>query len=1447
MKISKSGYKKNSKDKNEPALVIPSNEITMENVQFPVLGISDTGDVRIMNPGEEHVFNGNYVYELPIAQDGGTSPGPSKVIGGKIEISYDKDDNIYLRAINSPNWTKLDGDRAKEFKTKFAKYIPGYFDPAGSIKKAWTEASKQVTNKVNEKTEPEKYNQNSLKKTPLKKSNNYYDILNNVSETLVKDNTDVSINVPDFNKIKTAQKIKELNDYERNIQKIRNRQSKTILKNAPKNFTDQLNDIADSFYNKIDDSKQYYEDVKEGIQSKLEEYGFSEPSKEGDLKSFDQPKPVNNSSNNDYYIKPTKIFEDNNADYGEPNNKFWGYRYQDINDNGLNYSISPRREKLTNKSKFSNVLGVAHFLIESDLTDGYISKGSQFRINKDLKNNQYVPFAKKDKNGNVNIKYAKGQNEYQKLTQDGYKTFTPLRTLNLNDIDWSKSSRPYHSEQDAQKDNYQRSGKGMFAKGIQNILTKDGKDTWMMFKESTGKGTKMGKFNGNSLVFIIETPNGRVIRDFAGTVDSIEKEANSLVKEFNVDPSNITLGFYDAGSYSAKPMANKEKEIYFNQYSGFNVKDPLSGASLMIPGNLKNGGVTAPGRFRNPEGNWLSKYSNGGDISIPDLSNKGWLSKYQDAGPVQRDPNILMYPSVSGESDTFDAAYSLPTVNVTPKWTEAELERNRLRDDYIEKDKNAFRHWYDKLGYDRRNVDKRAMQYAYNKLAKEYLKGDRDKLTDEQKKFIGKSEYAARLQPTVGERFVEGVTNPGFNWETLGNIAAPLEYPTNLVRGAVKGEFTDAVKGYTPSPYFVSSDLAGTSPTEAAIMSGIIDAGVDSGLGAIGELNLADDAARATQKANNFLLSKQGVFYKPKLGTLPVDITPEQIRRLAEIDEASSINAYTHRPNDINLTYEEINNIGEYRKNEAIKRFLERSRYLNEEEVVQIFGKTKQEILNYKPNIPTNSSAPINPSSPITTMMDRILRFGDPQIERAFTDILTSSNRFQAEEAINTISSPMWRDRLREYAATYYPEMNQVDNSAQNINQVLSPPETIYVDLNSNNITDGYQSGSYAAQRAAEELPPPPPELNSLFSTNNVENIYDTYRRSSNDIFSTRPQNNLSANWQNTPSSWANFYTQQQPLSLTGELRKIPKNIKGLFNAAAKNPDHIATPSLYAMSYSTPKEMLIDVTDKLNKSVLDAKPGEIITGSTNTSYNSYLVQMDYVAKNAGKGDLSEPIFLGYKPMNDSGFLSNMGVPNEEIIQYINNNLNKIQTRKGVNFNFGNNAPYIGKDGNIMIPHFGLRKITPQGEFSGIKKKHGGWVDKYQDGGVKSQVEPDGRKMAENLKRIWNLSQPSFTRLSSYDEYTPKFGWSRGSMTPEERAYEQEYLRQKYSPIPYLYIDPYELQTIDYLQNLLFSKPKKKGGVKSSGEGYYDYINGYSGIFAKGGNVSKENNWLNKYK
>jgi len=51
-------------------VIIPSTDITMEGVDQPLIGISDTGDVQYMMPGEDYEFDGEYVTEYPVAKKG---------------------------------------------------------------------------------------------------------------------------------------------------------------------------------------------------------------------------------------------------------------------------------------------------------------------------------------------------------------------------------------------------------------------------------------------------------------------------------------------------------------------------------------------------------------------------------------------------------------------------------------------------------------------------------------------------------------------------------------------------------------------------------------------------------------------------------------------------------------------------------------------------------------------------------------------------------------------------------------------------------------------------------------------------------------------------------------------------------------------------------------------------------------------------------------------------------------------------------------------------------------------------------------------------------------------------------------------------------------------------------------------------------------------------------
>lgn len=64
--ISTKGYKRNSPDKDNSYNIIPSGDITMEDVDFPVLGIDNKGNKKLMKPGSNYKFPGNVVLEVPM-------------------------------------------------------------------------------------------------------------------------------------------------------------------------------------------------------------------------------------------------------------------------------------------------------------------------------------------------------------------------------------------------------------------------------------------------------------------------------------------------------------------------------------------------------------------------------------------------------------------------------------------------------------------------------------------------------------------------------------------------------------------------------------------------------------------------------------------------------------------------------------------------------------------------------------------------------------------------------------------------------------------------------------------------------------------------------------------------------------------------------------------------------------------------------------------------------------------------------------------------------------------------------------------------------------------------------------------------------------------------------------------------------------------------------------
>jgi hypothetical protein len=125
--------------------IIPSNEITMEGVPYPVLGVDNTGYVQMMQPQMNYTFPGQYVTEYPIMQYGGKLPKAQigKQKGNPIfDWWYNLDDvqNTYKMAPDLDpflkNWLK-NPETQKRLKANLASSVLAYNqDPKKLINQA---------------------------------------------------------------------------------------------------------------------------------------------------------------------------------------------------------------------------------------------------------------------------------------------------------------------------------------------------------------------------------------------------------------------------------------------------------------------------------------------------------------------------------------------------------------------------------------------------------------------------------------------------------------------------------------------------------------------------------------------------------------------------------------------------------------------------------------------------------------------------------------------------------------------------------------------------------------------------------------------------------------------------------------------------------------------------------------------------------------------------------------------------------------------------------------------------------------------------------------------------------------------------------------------------------------------------------------------------------------
>ena len=129
--FSMEGYKRNSPDVNNPFNIIPSGNITMKDVDFPVIGTDNLGNTKVMQPGGEYEFPGDMVFEVPMAQTGIEVPKRKGV-----RKNPDGSESTHLMATET-----LDGKNWFSFPTLFQDADGTWIDMSN---KPWKEAYEEA-------------------------------------------------------------------------------------------------------------------------------------------------------------------------------------------------------------------------------------------------------------------------------------------------------------------------------------------------------------------------------------------------------------------------------------------------------------------------------------------------------------------------------------------------------------------------------------------------------------------------------------------------------------------------------------------------------------------------------------------------------------------------------------------------------------------------------------------------------------------------------------------------------------------------------------------------------------------------------------------------------------------------------------------------------------------------------------------------------------------------------------------------------------------------------------------------------------------------------------------------------------------------------------------------------------------------------------------------------
>ena len=177
---------------------------------------------------------------------------------------------------------------------------------------------------------------------------------------------------------------------------------------------------------------------------------------------------------------------------------------------------------------------------------------------KSIAENHYVPVFKIKEDGKLNVTY-----KTKKDVKEDEAVITKLVQYKYKDIDWNKKI-PY------------------VYKNTSSLATKKGTPIPQLVFSNTGGKDSYSRISGASPVILFEDNSGNLIaRDLAGSVNYVKNEVESIAQEYGIDVNNISLAFYDAGGYMAKPSA-KEGKLKKTQWSDYHHSN-ASGSGIAIP------------------------------------------------------------------------------------------------------------------------------------------------------------------------------------------------------------------------------------------------------------------------------------------------------------------------------------------------------------------------------------------------------------------------------------------------------------------------------------------------------------------------------------------------------------------------------------------------------------------------------------------------------------------------------------------------------------------------------------------------------------------------------------------------------------------------------------------------------------------------------------------------